>query len=74
MEAENPAIHIENMASQEGLSLNDLCAEAGVARTTLTRWKNGSTSANLATIKKFEDAMKRLIKKLRKNGKGNGHA
>lgn len=58
---ENPADHIEAMASQEDISINELCETAKVARTTLTRWKNGTTSPNWATINKFEAAIKNIV-------------
>jgi transcriptional regulator with XRE-family HTH domain len=73
MTDQNPALHIEEMASQAGVSMNELCALADVARTTLTRWKNGTTSPNMATLKKLEDTLALIVKKANKLKSVNKH-
>ncbi len=48
--------HIERLALEAGLTIDELCEKAHVARSTLTRWKNGDSQPTLSTIKKFEAA------------------
>jgi len=59
----NPAIYFETKASQAGISLNLLCTEAGIARSTLTRWKSNSNGATTTRINKLETALNNLINK-----------
>ena len=47
-------IDLETRAQKAGLSVAKLCALAKVDRSTLTRWKNKSTSPNISTLLKLE--------------------
>lgn len=60
---DNPAIYIETKAANAGIDIDDLCDAAGVARSTLTRWKNKTNGATFGTVQKFEKALTKLISK-----------
>jgi transcriptional regulator with XRE-family HTH domain len=65
MITDNPIHEIESRAREAGISLNKLCEEAGVARSTPVRWKrakNGN-SPTLSVVRKLEGALERLISK-----------
>lgn len=44
---------IENAAKAAGLSMNQLCHKAGVARSAFTRWKNGTSEPVVGTVNKM---------------------
>jgi predicted transcriptional regulator len=48
--------HVETLAAEAGLTIDELCKEAKVARSTFTRWKNGDSKPTFSTISKFEKA------------------
>jgi len=50
----------ENELARMGLSRRLLCAEAGIATSTWTRWKAGLTEPNLRTWRQVEAALDRL--------------
>ncbi|GBD48146.1 hypothetical protein METY_1359 [Methylopila sp. Yamaguchi] len=51
----------EDRLKQAGISVRRACREAGIAPSTWTRWKSGTTSPTLATWEKVEDAAEALI-------------
>lgn len=48
---------LEAQARAKGLSISDVCQEAGVARSTFTRWKAGSHEPNMRTFQKISEAI-----------------
>ncbi len=46
-------LEIEQIAASKGMSVNALCKEAKVARSTFTRAKAGETQFSGSTLKKF---------------------
>lgn len=46
--------NIEKIASDLGIEMKNLYADAGIALSTRTRWRNGSTSPNTSTISRLE--------------------
>lgn len=38
---------IERLAAERGKTLREVCEQAGIARTTFTRWKGGVTSPSI---------------------------
>ena len=48
---------IETRAKDAGITVEKLCADAGVARSTLARIKAGKQSPTYRTIKKLRDAI-----------------
>jgi len=61
--SENPALYFESKAAEAGVSIDYLCDTAGISRSTLCRWKSNSNGATIASIKKLEEALKKLSKK-----------
>lgn len=57
MDITDQIIEMENRAKAVGLSVNELCFRANVARTTLTRWKNKTSSPNTSTLAKLESVI-----------------
>ncbi len=53
MHIANPVQQIEARATQAGLSVTELCQKAGVARSTFTRWKAGTTSPTQRILKRL---------------------
>lgn len=52
---------IEKEAYAEGVSINKLCQEAEIARSTFTRLKSGDTeSGNVSTIQKLNQALLKI--------------
>jgi hypothetical protein len=49
---------IADRAAAAGVELKDLCADAGVAASSLWRWKTGKTDP-LRTVRNIEDALRR---------------
>src|SRR4051794_24907517 len=43
---------LEKRAQQRGLSIADVCRSAGVARSTLMRWKQGATSPRVRVYRR----------------------
>ncbi len=44
---------LEAQAREAGKSISEVCREAGVARSTFTRWKSGDHTPNIRTIQKL---------------------
>lgn len=53
----NPISDLEKRAESAGISISELCQKANVARSTFTRWKNGTSSPTLSIIAKLESAL-----------------
>ncbi len=49
---------IEAQARARCLSINEVCREAGVARSTVTRWKSGDHEPNIRTLQKISEVLK----------------
>lgn len=47
----------ESRAQAGGLSIDDLCKAAGIARSTWQRWKSGATEPTMRTWRRVEDAL-----------------
>lgn len=47
---------IEARARANGMSKKQLCAKAGIAESTLTRWKNGATTPGIEVYQRLRDA------------------
>lgn len=47
-------IELEREANRLGISANELCRRAGIARSTWTRWKAGVTSPRLEIWRRIE--------------------
>lgn len=58
----NPLVHeIEEQAGIIGVSINELCRLAGIARSTFTRLKSGDTeNGNMGTILKLKGVLSDL--------------
>lgn len=50
---------IEAKAKAAGMSINQLCKEAGVARSIFTRWKNGDTSPSVDNVNRLIETLNR---------------
>lgn len=50
------ASDIELMAHRAGMTMADVCRRAGVAPSTFSRWKCGSTSPTLEIVRRLMDA------------------
>jgi len=48
---------VERRAALNGMSIRELCREAGVNTSTWTRWKSGLTTPTFATWGKIEAAL-----------------
>lgn len=62
---ENPVESLKARALESGVSINELCKAAKVARSTFVRWENESTSPTFSKIQELETALKRLNRKSR---------
>jgi transcriptional regulator with XRE-family HTH domain len=49
-------IDVEDMAKKAGMTMAEVCRRAGVAKSTFTRWKNGSTEPTLDVYRRLRDA------------------
>ena len=49
----------QNIALDLSMSLSDLCAKAGVAASTVTRWRAGATPKG-HTLRKIDDAVRKI--------------
>lgn len=52
---------IEAKLKEAGKTVDDLCAAAGIARTTWQRWRNGEVGPTLAKWQAVERALSGLI-------------
>ena len=59
---------LEDWARACGLKMNQICVEAGVARSTWWRWKRGKTGMTIAVYTKLVDALKALRDEKRRGG------
>jgi len=57
MDAVSVVEDLEAQARARGLSISEVCREAGVARSTFTRWKSGDHTPNFRTIQKISDVL-----------------
>lgn len=48
---------LEARANAAGLSMNEVCRRAGIARSTFTRWKAGETLPTLRVLRKVNHAI-----------------
>lgn len=53
---------IEHIADHAGTSIAAICRDAGIARSTFSRWKAGRTSPSLAVYARIRDAALRHAK------------
>ena len=51
------AQELERRVAAAGISINELCPAAGVARSTLTRWKSGATRPTISKLNKLKLAL-----------------
>ncbi len=49
---------LEAQAREAGKSISEVCRQAGVARSTFTRWKSGDNEPNVRTLQKISDVLK----------------
>ena len=59
---------LKDWADACGLKMNDICREAGVARSTWWRWKTGRVGMTIAVYTKLVDALKALRDEKRRRG------
>lgn len=52
--------NIQQTVAAKGRSISDLCAEAGIARSTWDRWVREETTPNFSTLDKVREAANRL--------------
>ena len=48
---------LEARAKAVGLSLNEVCRQAGVARSTFTRWKSGDHTPTIRVLQKMDEVV-----------------
>lgn len=48
---------LEAQARAAGKSISEVCREAGVARSTFTRWKSGDNAPNIRTLRKIQEVL-----------------
>lgn len=48
-------------AKKAGVPMAAICAEAGVAQSTPSRWKSDRNTANLATLNSLNEALDRIV-------------
>lgn len=48
---------VEARAQAAGISISTICQNAGIARSTFTRWKRGDTQPTLAVYLRIRDAL-----------------
>jgi hypothetical protein len=61
MDPISPVDLLFSRAKGAGIFMTDICSEAGVAPSTPSRWKEKPDSATLATIRKLDEALTRII-------------
>lgn len=61
MQTFNPVEILMARAKDAGVTMSEICGEAGVAQSTPSRWKADPDSATLGTIKKLDEALNRII-------------
>lgn len=61
MEQTDPVDALFARAEEAGVTMSDICDEAGVAKSTPSRWKSDRNAANLGTVRKLDDALGRII-------------
>lgn len=61
MEQIDPVEALFRRAEDAKIPMSDICAEAGVAQSTPSRWKADRNTANLGTLKKMDEALSRII-------------
>lgn len=49
---------IERLAAEAGLTLKEVCARAGIAQSTFSRWKAGKTEPTLDVYRRIRDAIR----------------
>jgi hypothetical protein len=59
---------LEDWAKSCGLRMNEVCREAGVARSTWWRWKNGKSGMTMTIYTKLVNALKALRDEKRRAG------
>lgn len=65
MEHTDPVEAFFARAKDAGVNMSEICTEAGVAQSTPSRWKSDSNSANLATVRKLDEALSHIIESRR---------
>lgn len=53
---------IERQAKAAGASMNEICAAAGIARSTFTRWKSGESEPNIGKYRLVVEALNERLK------------
>lgn len=48
---------VERLAAENGLSMSDLFARAGISHTTFYRWRAGKTEPTLAIYRRIRDVL-----------------
>ncbi|MBO1362088.1 helix-turn-helix transcriptional regulator [Acetobacter sacchari] len=61
MSAITDPVELETAAKSGGISMKEVCLEAGVAQSTYCRWKNGSTSPRLEVVQRLSVALTGLL-------------
>ena len=51
---------LERRAATAGVSVSALCREAGVARSTFTRWKSRQAEPTIRVLRLLDEALERL--------------
>lgn len=49
---------VEELAKKAGLPMYEVCRRAGIAQSTFTRWKNGSTTPGMGVYERLRDVVK----------------
>jgi transcriptional regulator with XRE-family HTH domain len=49
---------VESLAREAGLTMNEVCRRAGVARSIFTRWKGGETTPSLENYQRMVRAVR----------------
>ena len=61
MNIENPATELLNRAQESGIKISSLCREAGINRSTVTKWAlMKEPNPKLSTLRKLEEAFEKL--------------
>jgi len=61
MEQDDPVAGLYARAEQAKVSMAAICREAGIAETTPSRWKNNRNGPTYQTIRKLDDALRRIV-------------
>ena len=61
MQTFDPVAALFARADAANITMQAICEEAGVAESTPSRWKGNPDSATMATIRKLDEALSRLI-------------